>query len=439
MRLRRGNLCAKPMEDSPVLFSLRLWALATLCCLTPFSLAAQSWSMVDMKGTPGAAAFICPQDDAETGNFFCLHVGCQDMAPLNFEISHAGRDTREHLPVEVIVDGKPAGTLTFTAYPAEGVLRLRAPFDTRFHRELIARLRKGNKATLRLDFGTDVREVAVPLRGSSRTLGAVLEVCPLPAIPLDDPAAVVLEEIAYECRALGGTVAVEPGFERTEDLDGDGAEDVVIDYAAGVCSKMASLYCGSGGCTVGFFLSRGETYKRLYSGVIRGYTPMPGARLALDLHGTACGLYGFEACRKVFDISSGELVLLETLAGEAALAAMEADAAGDEVSTSAAPVGEEAPAPVEADAPIYPETGEAVVDEAPEPALEQTPAPAPVAVPEEAPAPEPATQPVEEESDLPAPTPTPAATPEAPKSDLEWLGDGGAVQVQPAPAHGNNE
>ncbi|MEZ5720263.1 MAG: hypothetical protein R3D59_00225 [Paracoccaceae bacterium] len=91
-----------------------------------------------------------------------------------------------------------------------------------------------------------------------------------------------------DCGELGGTVAMETGFERNEDLDGDGRDDVVIDYAAAACSESPTLNCSTGGCTVGFFLARDEGYVRMFSDVIRGYEVFPGGFLALDLHGTAC-------------------------------------------------------------------------------------------------------------------------------------------------------
>lgn len=138
---------------------------------------------------------------------------------------------------------------------------------------------------------------------------------------LADPAAAVLDEIRSDCAGLSGIVAVETGFARAEDLDGDGRSDPVIDYAAAVCSESASLFCGSGGCAMGFFLARDEGYRRLFSGTIRGYVAEPGGVLALDLHGSACGLVGYEACRKRFDVTSGEMVLIEELTGDAAMAA----------------------------------------------------------------------------------------------------------------------
>lgn len=294
-------------------------------------LTAQSWAMVDTEGTGGAGAFVCTAPAGEASDPACLRISCDGGTPLHYEISlpsAAGDNLANPVAVEIEVDSRAAGLLLFAPEtPGEGFTNLTAPFDPRLHRALIARLRKGNRAELVIQNPSGAITLPLSLRGSSKTLGAVLETCPMPEVPLNDPAAVVLDEVVRQCGELGGSVAMEPGFERREDLDGDGREDVVIDYAAAVCSQMASLYCGSGGCTVGFFLSRNEGYKRIFDGVIRGYAVKPGGLLALDLHGTACGLYGFEACRKVFRIADDSFSLVETLAGEAAEAAQAADIA----------------------------------------------------------------------------------------------------------------
>ncbi|GKY88179.1 hypothetical protein [Sinisalibacter aestuarii] len=292
---------------------------------------AQGWGMVETEEVGAAGAFVCAAPGEDGGEPPCLRLQCGAAAPLHYELALFGGDAAdlpEALMAELRVDGRPVGRLRLRPETAdEDAATLTARFDPRIHTDMVAALRRGNRADLVLGEGEAPRAVALSLSGSSRTLGAVMDTCPIPEVPLDDPAAVVLDQILRECGQLGGTVEVEPGFERREDLDGDGRDDVVIDYAAAVCSEMASLYCGSGGCTVGFFLAREAAFKRAYVGVIRGYSRQPGGTLALDLHGTACGLYGFEACRKVFRIADDSFALVEELSGVAAEAAMAADEA----------------------------------------------------------------------------------------------------------------
>jgi hypothetical protein len=400
---------------------------------------AQGWGMVDTEGTGGAGAFVCAEPGDDWSDPPCLRLECSDTAPLHYEIALFGADATglpEELAAEIRVDGQAAGLLLFAPAAAlDGMAKLEAAFDPRLHGALVGMLRKGNRAEIALQHPAGARVAALSLRGSSRALGAVMDTCPMPEVPLNDPAAVVLNTIVRECGQLGGSVAMEPGFERREDLDGDGRDDVVIDYAAAVCSQMASLYCGSGGCTVGFFLARDEGFTRIYDGVIRGYSARPGGLLALDLHGTACGLYGFEACRKVFRIADDSFELVEELSGPAAEAAMAADraasadeavtvgngAAQDPATADNAPV-ESAPeslAPEPKPRDLAPKaTGGAtggVADPAPAD-------PAAMTQGEEA-APDPA-------APIPAPEPQPAPAapaPDAPPARLEWMGDGGAL------------
>lgn len=318
-------------------FVAAVWALAAEPA------AAQGWTMVDTEGTGGAGAAVCAAPAAEGDEPPCFRFTCENDNPLHYELAlfgPAAAGQPEELAVEVQIDGRASGLLLFArGTEADGITDFAAPFDPRLQRALIDALRRGSRAELSIQSPTDPIAVPLSLRGSSKALGAVMETCPMPEVPLNDPAAVVLDEIVRQCGSLGGSVSMEPGFERREDLDGDGREDVVIDYAAAVCSEMASLYCGSGGCTVGFFLSRDEGYERIFDGVIRGYTSKPEGLLALDLHGTACGLYGFEACRKVFRISDDSFALVEEIAGARAEAAQTADGmsanAGEQTGASA--------------------------------------------------------------------------------------------------------
>ncbi|RME17744.1 MAG: hypothetical protein D6801_02800 [Alphaproteobacteria bacterium] len=77
--------------------------------------------------------------------------------------------------------------------------------------------------------------------------------------------------------------------------------------------------------------------------MIRGYAVRPGGVLALDLHGSACGLYGFEACRKEFRIADDSFALVAEYAGAEAEARMAADRAG--ASGKPGDLAQAAPAP----------------------------------------------------------------------------------------------
>lgn len=292
---------------------LRLALLALILSAAPAR--AQVW---EVSGDGSAqVATICGEDGV------CLSLGCADGGPVHYEVFYDAGDPLDPRLAGVDVDGRPVGTLALAPAPDEEIYRYRAAYDADLHGEMIARLRGGIRAALVMGGGM-VHEMS--LRGSSRAIAAVLRACPEPPepmLPLSDPAARALAEIQAECKALGGTVEVEPGFERAEDLDGDGRTDMVVDFAAAVCSERASLYCGSGGCTVGFYLNRKTEFLPLFVDVIRGYDSAPGGLLTLDLHGSFCGVFGYEACLQRFDISSGEMALVDQLTGEAAIAVLE--------------------------------------------------------------------------------------------------------------------
>lgn len=331
-------------------FALAALATAFAAALTATPVQAQVWTVKE-PGGGAASAQICPVGEEGSANFLCFRLECTTLEPLHFVLDVAGRSTAtEDLAVTVGVDGGDAGVLTFAPHPATGYTRYTAGFDPRVHGQMVDLLERGLRASLAIDWPDGRQDVEMGLSGSADSLLTAMRTCPEPALPVDNPASLVLGEVVEACAELGGTVAMEPGFERREDLDGDGREDVVIDYAAAACSKSATLNCGSGGCTVGFFLARDEGYTRMFADVIRGYEVFPGGFLALDLHGTACGLYGFEACRKVFDIAGDSPVLVEEIAGP--------EAETMTVARVEAPEGTVAPADADAGADAAQDVGE---------------------------------------------------------------------------------
>jgi len=112
---------------------------------------------------------------------------------------------------------------------------------------------------------------------------------------LPEPFRAILAERAAQCAELqDGTLTLEEGAVRQVDLSGDGAPDWVLDEARLSCSSAASLYCGTGGCTVHFLV--GDTLASQYS---KGWEAVDfGAfrTLLLQVHGTRCGGIGAHAC-----------------------------------------------------------------------------------------------------------------------------------------------
>ena len=366
---------------------------------------AQAWQVTEAEG--GASAFICPEGEEGTANYLCFRLECAAFEPLHFAVEVAGRGSIETpVPVTVGVDGGDVGVMSFAPHAADGHTRLTAAFDPRVHEEVVDLLQRGLRASLRLDWPDGTREVEMGLNGSSDALYTVMQTCPMPSPPVDNPASLVLGEVVAACEALDGTVAMDQGFERREDLDGDGREDLVIDYAAAVCSSSPTLNCSTGGCTVGFFLARDTGYVRMFSDVIRGYEVFPGGFLALDMHGTACGLYGFEACRKVFDIAGDAPVLVEEIAGPEAETVTIAGPAEAGVDAGATVVAMSDGVTVEPEAVAVEPGAETAVETAVAPAAETPAEPAPAAAAPEVVAVEDA--PVEAPAEAAAPAEAPA-------------------------------
>jgi hypothetical protein len=98
---------------------------------------------------------------------------------------------------------------------------------------------------------------------------------------------------------------------RAADVDGDGLNDVLIDYLGLICDGMQA-YCGTGGCTQEVWLAdRGGPYRLLVSDqIVRIELPEPG-RLRITRDGGWCGLSGAEACVDDYSVENGALVPLE--------------------------------------------------------------------------------------------------------------------------------
>ena len=107
------------------------------------------------------------------------------------------------------------------------------------------------------------------------------------ASDLPVPVADIVEGARADCESFeAGAFSMQPEAARREDLTG-GGEGWVVDTALMSCSSAASMYCGSGGCSVSFVVGDHVT-ERIAAGW--GIVPF-GDRsvLLLDVHGSLCG------------------------------------------------------------------------------------------------------------------------------------------------------
>jgi hypothetical protein len=104
------------------------------------------------------------------------------------------------------------------------------------------------------------------------------------------------------------TFKAKPGFTRNDlDLNGDGANDWIVDYGHIECDGSATMFCGSGGCTLQILISDGRNgWETKFEDTVRDYSfkPVRGKMiLRLEQHGIACGKPGIESCPKDVDFT----------------------------------------------------------------------------------------------------------------------------------------
>lgn len=288
--------------------------------------AQDSWSFEpDREG--GVQAIACPLMDTEvTGNYLCLMVGCAQGQPLRWRLAMAGGGLPDPLRVDFFVDEEPSGFLELVGVASDLPYDVQKQVDPERDIALLQALKDGGRAAIALH-GADGEtfEHALTLRGSSKAIAAAEELCPLRPAPVADPVALVTDELARECREIGGEIEVLDSFLRREDLDNDGREDLVIEYGSAPCSAALSLHCGSGGCVTDVYLARDEGYMRAWSDVLRGVSDEPGEpTMALSVHGSACDAAGVVSCVLRVDLSGETPQVIERISGPDADAWIEA-------------------------------------------------------------------------------------------------------------------
>ena len=103
--------------------------------------------------------------------------------------------------------------------------------------------------------------------------------------------------------ANGHMLVLEPGAVQSADLTGNGRTDYIVDFNFIRCERLASPYCGTGGCELSIVvaLPRGKFREVFHQQVLRyEIEPSDGSMrtIRFDLHGVFCGNTGPELCRK---------------------------------------------------------------------------------------------------------------------------------------------
>lgn len=292
--------------------------LALVIALTAGSALAQDWIVQQGEAGWAIATACAPGGGDGVFTSACLSLGCPDgrAGPAAF-LSVTEGLPGERIEARVEVNGRPAGALDFRADGETGGWM--APLDEQD--ALVAALRTGSAATLRLAWEGGALEGALGLAGSDAAIGEALAACPVPAeVPLpadtiaddvaprlsDDPAGEAIADNAEWCG--DGVAGVDPEFLRRADVDGDGVNDAILDYMGLTCDG-ARAFCGTGGCSQEVWLGDPSgPYRLLVGGLIEAILlPAPGL-VTLRLDGGACGRAGAEHCERSYRVEGGQLV-----------------------------------------------------------------------------------------------------------------------------------
>ncbi len=126
-----------------------------------------------------------------------------------------------------------------------------------------------------------------------------------------DNVAEALDEAARACKDLNGAPNAEAVL-KVEDLNGDGGEDWIADYAKFKCEGGINPLCGNGGCTLQIYLWDGETaWDLLFEDLVQSYRfgKSQGKRmLYVTTPGTPCNKPVSETCQYTYRLDKDAIV-----------------------------------------------------------------------------------------------------------------------------------
>ena len=106
--------------------------------------------------------------------------------------------------------------------------------------------------------------------------------------------------INEDIKSCDGKVKFEKGFLTRRDINGDGVEDLILDYNNFICGENSYADCGNAGCLMVVFASLPDgTFVNVLSERVQGIefkTVRGRPAMLLGYHGTACGRSGAEPC-----------------------------------------------------------------------------------------------------------------------------------------------
>ncbi|MEM9098629.1 MAG: hypothetical protein AAGC79_08890 [Pseudomonadota bacterium] len=121
-----------------------------------------------------------------------------------------------------------------------------------------------------------------------------------------EPTLKILRQLRAECAGwANGVLEMKPGSLTQVELTGDDAPEEIIDSSRFQCSSAASLYCGTGGCSI-WVIAEGKATSLLvkdWQVVDHFGTPV----LLSRIHGSECGGDNTRLCMRAYVWSDGAL------------------------------------------------------------------------------------------------------------------------------------
>ena len=142
---------------------------------------------------------------------------------------------------------------------------------------------------------------------------AMLASAPARAAMEPDVVAAEVREAAKTCRDMGGRPDTAAML-KVQDLDGDGGEDWIVDYAKMRCAGTSNPFCGSGGCGLTVYVwAGGANWTKVFDSVVQSWRFVSRggqSTFHVSFGGSECGKSNAESCPRSFVFRAGTLTPL---------------------------------------------------------------------------------------------------------------------------------
>ncbi|MEO1676786.1 MAG: hypothetical protein AAFU80_01350 [Pseudomonadota bacterium] len=139
-----------------------------------------------------------------------------------------------------------------------------------------------------------------------RTLALLLSLIAIPVVAQEAAVAEILARAEAECASFENGEFDAGDAVAEIDLDGDGANDRLVDESRFSCSSAASLFCGSGGCMLHAVVGEEVASFQATGWRVIDWDGMPILLIGRD--GGWCGGAGAQVCFEAVNWSMGDML-----------------------------------------------------------------------------------------------------------------------------------